>query len=68
MFPDLPHFVVIEKIGVKGEELPTGSSSIENFTSLKSYLLCLGGENLPKPVPTYACGRRKFVLLKDLDL
>ena len=53
---------------MKGEELPTGSSSIENFTSLKSYLLCLGGENLPKPVPTYACGRRKFVLLKDLDL
>ena len=51
---------------MKGEELPTGSSSIEGFTPLKSYLLCLVGENLPKPVP--ACGRRKFVLLKDLDL
>ena len=34
---------------MKGEELPTGSSSIENFTPLKGYLLCLVGENLPKP-------------------
>ena len=66
MFPDLPYFVVVGKLCERRRITYTGSSSIENFTPLEGYLLCLVGDNLPKPVP--ACGRRKFILLKDLDL
>ena len=59
-----PHFVVMEKI-CERRKLPR---LFLHLKTLKGYILCLGGDNLPKPVPTYACGRRKFILLKDLDL